>query len=225
MMPILIAVKAAPRRKARPMRLTKEQAASNRQAIVEAAGRLFRERGFDAVSVADLMDAAGFTHGGFYNHFASKEALAAEVTRTTIERGNGGLRQTLAGSEGGVADLARYLDAYLAPAHRDDPSRGCPVAALATDAGRQGDEVQAKFAEGLEALFGIVSRCIQDAEGTKGKRAEAAARAKAMRLWSEAVGALMLARAVGAAAPELSLAVLEASRVGCTGDLARLKKP
>lgn len=206
------------------MRLTKEQAASNRQAIVEAASQLFRERGFDAVSVADLMTAAGFTHGGFYNHFVSKEALAAEVTRTTIERGNRGLSTSASGA-GPASDLAGYLEAYLAPAHRDEPARGCPVAALATDAGRQGADVQASFAEGLEALYAIVARRILLAEGGKGKRAEAAARAKAMRLWSEAVGALVLARAVAAADPALSDAVLEASRTGCTRDVTHLKEP
>src|SRR5690349_2976768 len=70
------------------MRLSKEQAADNRRRILEAAARLFREQGFAAVAVADLMKAAGFTHGGFYNHFRSKEALAAEACSTVIARSN-----------------------------------------------------------------------------------------------------------------------------------------
>ena len=67
------------------MRLTKEQATENRQSIIETAGRLFRASGFHGVSVADLMKAAGFTHGGFYNHFPSKEALAASARQRAVQ--------------------------------------------------------------------------------------------------------------------------------------------
>ena len=68
------------------MRVTKEQAAENRRKILAAASRLFRAKGFDGVGVADVMAEAGFTHGGFYNHFASKEALAAEACASEITR-------------------------------------------------------------------------------------------------------------------------------------------
>ena len=67
------------------VKLSKEQAARNREQILEVASRLFRQRGIDAVSVAEVMDAAGFTHGGFYNHFADKGALAVEAVLATFE--------------------------------------------------------------------------------------------------------------------------------------------
>src|SRR5689334_16944846 len=80
-----------------PMRLTKEQAAKNRREILETAERLFRERGFDGVGVADLMKEAGFTHGGFYNHFGSKEELAAETCAASFERATEEIAAKLAG--------------------------------------------------------------------------------------------------------------------------------
>ena len=193
------------------MRVTKEQAAKNRQAILDAAGRLFRERGFDGVGVADVMEAAGFTHGGFYNHFPSKEALAAEVSSSAIRGANASFAERLAGSPGGAA-LSAYLHDYLSTRHRDRPAQGCTIAALAGDAARQGKEVQASFAGGLEALLEIATAEILAARGAKGKRAAAAARAEAMRLWSELVGALVLSRAVAAVNPSLGDAILEASR-------------
>src|SRR5882757_5405430 len=77
------------------MRLTKEQATENRQSIIDTAGRLFRESGFNGVSVADLMKAAGFTHGGFYNHFPSKEALAAEAASSGLKHSRSELLDVL----------------------------------------------------------------------------------------------------------------------------------
>jgi TetR/AcrR family transcriptional repressor of nem operon len=193
------------------MRLTKEQALANRSAIVDAAGRLFRERGFDAVTVADLMEGAGFTHGGFYNHFPSKEALAVEVASASLRRATEGLPQAPEGAKA----LAGYVSGYLSPTHRDDPARGCTLGALAADAGRQGKEMQACFAEAIAGSTKVLAEHLAKASGTKGKRA----RAQALRTWSEMVGALVLARAVVAADPELSDAILEASRKGCTAAL------
>ena len=204
------------------MRLTKEQAASNRQAILDAAGRLFRTRGFDAVSVADLMDEAGFTHGGFYNHFPSKEALATEVTAASVGRSSAALAPG-SGASANARTLARYVEGYLSPRHRDDPSGGCTIAALAGDAGRQGTAVQATFAEGIEALVAIVAGQLLEGTGegprAKGKRAIAATREEAMRVVSEMVGSLVLSRAVASANPALSDAILAASRRGCASEI------
>src|SRR5260370_4535320 len=77
------------------MRLTKEQATENRQSIIDMAGRLFRESGFNGVSVADLMQAAGFTHGGFYNHFPSKETLTANAALASRSHSNSTLIQAI----------------------------------------------------------------------------------------------------------------------------------
>ncbi len=193
------------------MRLTKEQAAENRREILEAAGRLFREHGFAGVAVADLMKAAGFTHGGFYNHFPSKQAIAAEACSTVIARSNAELAETLGQKTSGQKAKAwrQYLEGYLSIEHRDAPASGCAVAALATDAARQSKEVQTSFAEGIENVMEILAANLPKAKPDEGP---AATRARAVRLWSEMVGALVLSRAVADADPELSEEILAASR-------------
>ncbi|MBK3421751.1 TetR/AcrR family transcriptional regulator, partial [Methylobacterium ajmalii] len=98
------------------MRVSREQFQENRRRILEAAGRLFREKGFSAVTVAEVMEAAGLTHGGFYGHFTSKEDLAAQA-----------LAQALAPAPrepGAAPDLAGFVAAYLSAAHRDRPGGG-----------------------------------------------------------------------------------------------------
>src|SRR6266849_5643683 len=107
------------------MRVTREQAAAHREKILEVAGALFRERGFDGIGVADIMKRAGLTHGGFYGHFASKDDLAAEITARVVSRG--GWMQRLTGTANpSFEDVVR---SYLTPKHRDDAGRGCLFAA------------------------------------------------------------------------------------------------
>ena len=110
------------------MKVTKEQAAAHRAAIVAAAGRLFRERGFAGVGVAEITRAAGLTHGGFYGHFASKDALAAEACGQAFAESLALLQARLDRPDG---DLLRYLDSYLSERHRDRRDGGCPMAARA----------------------------------------------------------------------------------------------
>ncbi|WP_394845280.1 TetR/AcrR family transcriptional regulator [Pendulispora brunnea] len=192
------------------MRLSKEQAARNRQSIIDAAARLFRERGIDGVGVADLMKAAGFTHGGFYNHFPSKEALAAEACTAAFE---GVIGEITARMEAGPAGSAfwQYLEEYLSPEHRDDPNGGCPTASLAVDAWRQGEQVQGAYADGIEGVLGIFAAQLSKSSSGK-KRDAAAARERAVRLLSEIVGAVVLARAVVGANQALSDEILQSSR-------------
>ena len=97
------------------MRVTKAQAQANRAHIVETASRLFRERGYDGVGVADLMAAAGFTHGGFYKHFGSKADLMAEAAAC-------GLASSL--EKSAEQDIAGFFDQYLSRQHRDAPGEG-----------------------------------------------------------------------------------------------------
>ena len=137
------------------MRLTQKQARQNREAILDAAGRLFRARGFEGVGVAELMEAAGFTHGGFYNHFPSKESLAAEVSAASIARSNERLATSL--EQLGEPGLRAYLSDYVSKRHRDNPGAGCTLAALASDAGRQGRDIQARFAAGLRGVLTILT--------------------------------------------------------------------
>src|SRR5688572_23380399 len=103
------------------MKVTKTQARENRARIVETASVLFRERGYDGVGVADLMAAAGFTHGGFYKHFGSKADLMAEAAAS-------GFSQSVANFAG--VDAATFVKEYLSRKHRDAPGDGCTLAAL-----------------------------------------------------------------------------------------------
>lgn len=128
-------------------RITKEDKARNRRNIVDQAGRMFRTRGIDGAGIADLMSAAGMTHGGFYNHFASKDALAVEVCNASFADSLGRLaHETEKGPQASGSPLARVLAGYLSVRHRDDPSGGCPSASLVVDSWRQSDEVQSVYA-------------------------------------------------------------------------------
>ena len=193
------------------MRLTKEQAARNRQTIVDTAARLFRTRGIDGVGLADLMKEAGFTHGGFYNHFDSKEALAAEACCAAFTKSVGYLQDRLvaAGADAPGA-LAESLQGYLSPAHRDSPDGGCPTAAMVADACRPGAPIQAPFADGIEDYLALLTEHF--AAGTEDPAARDAARDRAVCVLSGIVGALILSRAVAGAKPALSDEILAAGR-------------
>ncbi|MFJ5518349.1 TetR/AcrR family transcriptional regulator [Streptomyces griseoluteus] len=139
-------------------RVSQAQAEENRRRVVETASRLFRERGTQ-VSVADVMAAAGLTHGAFYKQFASKEALVDEVTAYAFaelaRRHGAGLER----GDGRSAAQQSLIDTYLSVEHRDDPADGCPVAALATDIARDGggDEARRVYAEGVAEFAGFLA--------------------------------------------------------------------
>ena len=164
------------------MKITKAQAEANRALVVETAAQLFRERGFDGVGVADLMAAAGFTHGGFYKQFGSKADLMAEAMSC-------GIAQTAALSEG--VDAATFVSHYLSRQHRDGRATGCTMAALGGDAARQPDSVRVAFEDGVENLLAQLSQ-----QGLPSDPADAAqARARILDVLAHAVGALVLSRA------------------------------
>lgn len=197
------------------MKVSKAQAAEHRAAIVAAAARLFRERGFDGVGVAEIMRAAGLTHGGFYGHFASKEALAAEASSQAFDETRGRMS--------GLGDsLTAYVGAYLAEHHRDNAAEGCPMAALACDAARQPAGTRDAFAEGIgrsvEALTG------QMAGWAHGPTAADDRREMAIVLLSALVGGMALARATAASAPVLSDEILATLR-GRLGSLVAERLP
>jgi len=183
-------------RKGWVVRVTREQAVANREKILEVAGALFRERGFDGIGVADIMKRAGLTHGGFYGHFASKDDLAAEITARVL--GRSGWMERLTGTQKpSFSDLVRQ---YLSPRHRDDPGRGCLFAALGSDVVRQPRSVRRAFTEGLRLRVDALARL---APG----RSAAARRQKSLATMAGLVGALILSRAVDD--PKFSDEILE----------------
>jgi TetR/AcrR family transcriptional repressor of nem operon len=192
--------------------VSREQAAENRRAIVAAATQLFRERGVEAVGLNELMKHAGFTQGGFYNHFESKAALVAEVLASAMAEG---ATEFAKGARAPVDEsttaLRRYISHYLSQAHRDNIDHGCPVAGFAGDAPRLGAEAQSHFAGGLDDQITILAGLIAES----GALALAAAgerrtlRERAISLHCEMVGALVLSRSVAQAAPALSNEILE----------------
>ena len=190
------------------MGISKQQAAQNREAIITAAQKLFREKGVDAVGLNDLMDAAGFTRGGFYNHFKSKDALVAAVIDKAMEGGAAKLGEVFAESQARGRDpLQGQIDWYLSADHRDDIEHGCPLSGFAGDVRRLDEATRERYARGVEAnleyLTGISAR-----PGDS----PAAARARAVAVFSEMLGSLVLSRAVAAADPKLADEILESGK-------------
>lgn len=162
------------------MKITKAKSLENRARVVETAAALFRERGYDGVSVADLMAAAGLTHGGFYKHFRSKVELLAEAS----ERG---LKQKMLDYQG--MDLADIVRSYVSREHRDGRAHGCTMAALCSDAARQPASVQAAFENGISRMLAAVGDTAVTAGADEHK-----ARTQAIVMFAQMVGALVLSR-------------------------------
>lgn len=188
-----------------PMKVSKTQAAENRAGIVDAAARLYREKGLSGVGVAEITRDAGLTHGGLYRHFESKDALAREACLRAFEwtiTPLDGLEQDANASA--LEKLQAMVDSYLSTRHRDHPGEGCPAAALATDAARAGPEMSEVFAQGVERN---IQRFMRVLEGEPAEK-----RAQTMVLLSSMVGALALARATAAGNPALSQEILQTLR-------------
>lgn len=182
------------------MRKSKEETAESRRRILDAAARLYREQGFDGVGVADIMEAAGMTHGGFYRHFPSKEALIGEaMSEVFAYRAD---RLTPTGGTGGIELVREYVRTYLTEGHLDTPSGGCPIAAVGSEAAHVGGVVSSAFNDGIEQLVNRVAAALGDSEDD---------RAQALRLLSTMVGAVVVARAAGPGS-RIRSEVLEAAR-------------
>lgn len=180
------------------MRVSREEAAATRERILEVAGTLFREHGFDGIGVADIMKQAGLTHGGFYGHFASKDDLAAEITGRVASRE--GWMQRLSGKTN--PSLKEVVRGYLTPRHRDHPGTGCLFAALGSDVVRQPTAVRRAFTEGLKNRVDALRELIPGRSATARRR-------QALATISGMIGALMLSRAVDD--PKLSAEILDAA--------------
>lgn len=195
-------------------RISQEQKDRNRGKIVTAAGERFRARGIDAVGIDELMSSAGMTHGGFYNHFASKEDLALEVLHQGFTDSLGEVDRMVSENEQSpTAALNAIIGSYLTTFHRDHPEAGCASAALAFDAARHGTKAQMEYGRGLDGyLNAITDLLLSSAEQSGDALDPAHAREAAIALFSQMVGTLVISRAVAAACPELSDDIIASNR-------------
>jgi TetR/AcrR family transcriptional repressor of nem operon len=167
------------------VRKSKLAAAESRTRIVETASRMLRSRGLEATSLADVMHAAGMTHGGFYKHFGSKGELVDQAARAAFAdiAARFDERERRQGREGAVT---AYIDEYLSSGHIEHPEAGCPMAAFGADAGRTPEALAPAFHYGAEMLIARIASN-ETADG----------RAEAIRTLATLVGAVIAARAVG----------------------------
>jgi TetR/AcrR family transcriptional regulator, transcriptional repressor for nem operon len=182
------------------MKVSREQAAQNRERVVEAAARLFRERGFE-VGVADLMKEAGLTHGGFYGQFSSKEDLIAEASARALARSLALWRELAEQASGDP--LSAIAGVYLTSRHRDSPGEGCLLAALGPDVSRQGPAVRRTVTDYVRSTVDLLAKLVPG-------KSKAARRQKAITTYATLVGAMVMARAVDDRA--LSQEILAAGR-------------
>lgn len=180
------------------MKVSRKQMAQNRLRILTEASRLFREKGFDAVSVAEVMKAAGLTHGGFYGHFTSKDDLIAQTLAHVLTPDDADAEHT---------DLAAFLDSYLSSPHCDNAGLGCAIAALAPDVRHQCHEARASMLAGVQAQIDRLAKMLPQMPATKARR-------NAIGTWSAMVGAMVIARSMDDA--ELSDEILRETRTWIT---------
>lgn len=181
-------------------RVSRKQAELNREIIVEAATHLFRERGLHGISLSDVMAAAGLTHGGFYGHFASKEALATEACQKAFEQSNLGWQEKISRSDDVGAAREAILRPYFSTHHRDNPGDGCPISAFTPDMCHEPADtaLQHTFIEGVEQSLEVFAQ-LQDED-----------RQAMLAHYAMMIGAVTLARATRGSS--LSDEFLEAAR-------------
>jgi TetR/AcrR family transcriptional regulator, transcriptional repressor for nem operon len=182
------------------MRVSREQASENRERVLDVAAKLFRERGFNGVGVAELMKAAGLTHGGFYGQFESKEELMAQASARASEGVLERWRESAAQSPDPLSALVAF---YVSVSHRDEPGGGCIVSALGAEAAREGPKVRHVVANAAKSLLETLA-------GVVPGKSKAEKRQRAAVTLASMVGAIVLARAVDDEA--LSKEILRAVR-------------
>src|ERR1700709_834786 len=170
--------------------------------IVDAAARAIRSRGYAGVGVADVMKDAGLTHGGFYAHFDSREALVIEAFSYAMDRSTDRWRK-LAEQTPPDKRLAAIVDSYLTPVHRDDPGHGCAIPALSAEIARESPKTRKAFASRLEQMIDMIAAQIPDVP-------RKVARKQAMSSLAAMMGTLVLARVAGSG--EFSDDILGAGR-------------
>ena len=193
------------------MRRTKQAKQQTHARIVAAATRRFRSGGLAGVGVADIMGEAGLTHGGFYAHFASKDALVAEACGTGLAQSRERLIRKIQ-REPVERRLAAYIDLYLSAEHRDHPEAGCVMPTLSGEVARSSQEVRAAFTQAYNDYRDALASLLADADaGDGGEPSEPSEAAdEAMVLLAGLAGTMLLARAVDD--PALSERMLRVNR-------------
>jgi TetR/AcrR family transcriptional regulator, transcriptional repressor for nem operon len=168
------------------MRHSKEDKAVSHERIVAAAAARIRESGTEQPGVAEIMRAAGLTHGGFYKHFGSRDELIVEAVEHAMSENQSRVHELSAGAED---PLAAWADTYLAIEHREDPATGCAVVALGTDIQRVGGPAQEAYRAQVDRYLVYLQQLLEGDDETTRRRATLTL--------SAMVGAILLARALG----------------------------
>ena len=192
------------------MRYSKEHKQETHARIVRKASVRLREKGAHGIGVADLMKEAGLTHGGFYAHFDSREALLIEAFGYAMDRSMEYWRKTAAETSP-EKRLATIVDSYLNTVHRDDPGRGCAVPTLGAEIVREGPKARKAFAAKLEQMIDMIAEQLPDLSPKAARKQAASALATMM-------GTLVLSRIAGSG--EFSDEILSAGREAVLGRAA-----
>jgi TetR/AcrR family transcriptional repressor of nem operon len=167
------------------MKVTKEVMANHKEQIIVAAARRFREQGFDGISVAEIMNEAGLTHGGFYRHFSSKDELVAIASLRAVSETTSKWRKIADDATGDR--LKAIANSYLSLRHHDHPETGCLVAALGGELSRQPSSVKDAVTEGGRQMIDFLS-------GIAPGKTKALRRKQAIVVFASMVGGIILAR-------------------------------
>ncbi len=187
------------------MRVSREEMAKSHDRILSGAAQLLRERGLEGTSVADVMTQAGLTHGGFYRHFPTKEALVDAALQAAFVQ-SASIANSPAAHGAASDDLAGYRGYYLSSDHLNHPGFGCPIAALGGDLARASLSLRQAFGAGVRLVVKQLARFMPLGQHTNDQREEAAMREIAML-----AGAVMIARASD---PDTARAMLRACARG-----------
>jgi len=174
------------------MRVSRAQVAENRTRILAAASELFREKGFESVTIADVMNAANLTHGGFYGYFSSKTDLMIHTLMYIFEN-----------NEAKYHDVDEYITRYLSAKHRDNPQTGCPFSSLGSEVAHQDLSVRTTMSTGLQQYLASLSKVLEKTDTVKSKQS-------AIGIYSTLIGSLILSRM--ADEPKLSDEILAETR-------------
>lgn len=193
------------------MRYSKEHKQETHARIVKKASVRLREKGAHGIGVADLMKEAGLTHGGFYAHFDSREALVIEAFGYAMDRASEHWRNMTAEIPP-EKRLSAIVDSYVSATHRDDPGRGCAVPTLGAEIARESAKTRKAFAAKLDQMIDLVADQIPDVPRKTARRL-------AMGTMATMMGALVMSRVAGTG--ELSDEILASGRETALGRAAK----